>query len=454
MTRKNPITIREYESLTTQANPGEGFHCLGKKDFETVEAFIEANRRVSDDDADTSELLRITSKKGYGKVITAKNHVGLIQLRSGLQIEILPKISLTGKDEEFRGTKKVFLDMLRSLKEFQGKSFNFADLNTSRMYLYEVFVSKYLDEVGNLIRHGLRSDYITLEDNLNYYKGKLIVREHLKRNLIHQERFYVAYDEYHINRAENRLIKSTLLMLQKLNLSFANQKLIRQHLAHFEMVEESKNIDRDFEKVVVDRNTKDYGTLMNWSNVFLRNKSFTTFSGATNACALLFPMDRIFESHVAKELRKAVPEDWRVSTQDRGHYLFDWPNKRFALRPDIVITRLGNTNDNKPKKIILDTKWKVLVDDPGINYGISPSDMYQMYAYAKKYETPHIWLLYPKNEAMRNVKPLEIRYESRPKKDGVADVSVNLFFVDLEKPTNISDLVGLLKDTEGWEDSQ
>ena len=104
------------------------------------------------------------------------------------------------------------------------------------------------------------------------------------------------------------------------------------------------------------------------------------------------------------------------STQDKGYYLFDAP-RQFALRPDIVITRADGT------RIILDTKWKSLVNRPGMNYGISQPDMYQMYAYAKKYNTSEIWLLYPVNQEMRNHS--EISFESS---DGV---NVRLFFVDL-----------------------
>ena len=107
-------------------------------------------------------------------------------------------------------------------------------------------------------------------------------------------------------------------------------------------------------------------------------------------------MEKVFESYVAQQLKKALQDlNWEVSAQDKGYYLFDSP-RQFALRPDIVITR------DDGSQIILDTKWKSLVDKPRINYGISQADMYQMYAYSKKYGTPEIWLLYPVNEEMRN----------------------------------------------------
>ena len=58
-----------------------------------------------------------------------------------------------------------------------------------------------------------------------------------------------------------------------------------------------------------------------------------------------------------------------------------------------------------------------------MNYGISQADMYQMYAYAKKYHTSEIWLLYPLNNEMRGHD--EISFSSD---DGVG---VRLFFVDV-----------------------
>ena len=87
------------------------------------------------------------------------------------------------------------------------------------------------------------------------------------------------------------------------------------------------------------------------------------------------------------------------------------------MRPDIVITRNDGTT------VILDTKWKSLVDKPQINYGISQSDMYQMYAYSKKYGTSEVWLLYPINPEMRG--HTDIVFSSD---DGV---NVRVFFVDV-----------------------
>ena len=82
----------------------------------------------------------------------------------------------------------------------------------------------------------------------------------------------------------------------------------------------------------------------------------------------------------------------------------------------------------------LKTKWKSLADNPRINYGISQADMYQMYAYSKKYGTSEIWLLYPVNPEMRDHQ--DISFDSN---DGV---NVRLFFVDV---ANIEESLSELK---------
>ena len=110
---------------------------------------------------------------------------------------------------------------------------------------------------------------------------------------------------------------------------------------------------------------------------------------------------KVFESYVARNMKKVFNrENWEVSAQDKGHFLFNMLNgkkhRKFALRPDLVVTR-----DNG-SVVILDTKWKKLINDKEANYGISQSDMYQMYAYSKKYGTSEIWLLYPVNAAMKD----------------------------------------------------
>ena len=209
--------------------------------------------------------------------------------------------------------------------------------------------------------------------------------------------------------------------------SARNSKEIRQLLLSFEMVTPSVNYQKDFSKVVINRNTKDYETLMKWSKIFLQGLSFTTFSGNNTANALLFPMEKIYESYVAYHIKKIFrPNGWEVSAQDEKYYLFDI-NKKFAIKPDIVCSK-GN------RIIIMDTKWKRLNNIKAYHYGIDQTDLYQMYAYAKKYGSSEVWLLYPFNNVNVSQKELEFRSSD--------DFNVSVYFIDV---TNIEDNLTQLK---------
>lgn len=428
------LEVREFDKISCNIDYQSEYAYLPEAVFRELQEFIHFYE-VDEHSADALDFLKVGYRRKVGDIISVNNYVGVIQLKSGYQIQILPKIDFGNSAyNENKETKRIFLKMLRSMKDFPSKVFSDASLNWDRMPLYEIFINLYLQEVRALVKHGLKSSYIPQQDNLRYFKGKLLVSDQVRQNSAHRERFFLRYDEYMLDRPENRLIKSTLLKLNTSTSQAENQKEIRQLLPFFELVHSSANYEKDFSRVVIDRSTKDYDIIMQWSKVFLFNRSFTTFSGRTDARALLFQMEKVFESFVTQQLRRALSDlDWEFSSQDKGYHLFDTP-RRFALRPDIVIRKQDGS------RIILDAKWKSLVNKPRMNYGISQADMYQMYAYSKKYEqhdltkSPDVWLLYPINSDMRNHK--DISFSSR---DGV---NVHLFFVDV---ANISDSMSDLK---------
>ena len=86
---------------------------------------------------------------------------------------------------------------------------------------------------------------------------------------------------------------------------------------------------------------------------------------------------------------------YKLSAQDRSYHLFTLPSKKFLIKPDIVVKR--KVDD---AVFICDTKWKILSDTKA-NHGISQSDMYQMYAYQKKYSAKHITLIIWRNSFER-----------------------------------------------------
>ena len=403
------LTVREFDVIRKED--------LEEINFNLFENFIEEN---SGDDVEErlSDFLRISSQKGF-KVIKPQNYVGVINIDNKVQIEILPKIDISDENK----LRNLFLKMLFCLKEFKGKSFKNAQINDSKLPIYEVFIQMYLNEVQELLKRGLKSDYLAIEENLTFFKGKFLINQHLKNNIVRKDRFFMAYDEFHINRPENRLIKTTLLKLNKISSNGKNQLLAKRLLAEFEMVNQSTNIDKDFSLVKKDRNAQAYQSLMTWSQLFLKNKSFSTFKGTKNVNALLFSMEKIFEAYVAKKLKIHFSE-WNVETQKKDKYLFDNP-KTFRLKPDIYMSKDGSS-------IVLDTKWKKLYQDKSKNYGINQADMYQMYAYAYKYDVENIILIYPKHNEISFKNDYTTYVQKRNNEYNLKRIVITVFLYDLQ----------------------
>ena len=412
---KTIYRIKEYGSFIAEKEV-EGYVTLPRRTFDQLESFVLTN---SGRDTEAVELMGISARKGLGKVITAKKYVGLISMKDGTTIEILPKV-FSAVDEDPSGvrTKKLLMDMLKTLHDAPFKSMQNTGVDIEKMNIFEIFVRMFVDEVFFIVKRGLKCSYETIEENTPFFRGKLQVSQHIRQNHSHRERSYVQYDAFTANRPENRLIKATLQYLSRRSTSQKNRTDIRNLLNSFAEVDASLDWKSDFAKYIPDRNTKDYTTALMWSRVFLMGKSFTAFSGDEIAVALLFPMEELFESYIAALMKKRLSSaQFSVTAQDKRYHLFDKPGKRFLLKPDLVIRRKEDD-----KIFIMDTKWKVLSAEK-TNYGISQLDMYQMYAYQKKYGAENVTLLYPRTDRMPSEKLPEFESE-----DGV---KVKVRFVDL-----------------------
>ena len=401
--QQSQITITEFERIYQ--------HDIGKKDFGDIENFILKN---SDENA---PFLRIASGVG-GKFIQARNYVGVLQTKSGLTIEILPKIA--DKNDAER-SKAVFIKMLRMLKNFPFKSSNLASLKTQNLPLLEIFISMFLCELEALVKKGIKSDYVALEENLNFLKGKLNIKEQIKKNSIHKERFYVGYSEFLSDIKINRIIKTTLKFLYKKSNSSKNQQKIRELLFIFDEVSECEDYKNFFAKLVINRQVKHYEQTLLWCKIFILGNSFTPHKGDDLAFALLFDMNALFESYVGNFIKKK-----HIGTilQHSEKHLIEAP-KSFKLKPDIFLEG----------EFIADTKWKIIrqdINESEKKYKISQADLYQLYAYGKKYECGKLYLIYPKIDGVEQ-EPMKFRYEDK--------MWLEILYFDLEKDENNANLL-------------
>ncbi|WP_103628834.1 McrC family protein [Campylobacter concisus] len=395
--KQSQLTITEFERIYQ--------HDVGKKDFDDIENFILKN---SDENA---PFLRIASGVG-GKFIQARNYVGVLQTKSGLTIEILPKIA--DKTDAER-SKAVFIKMLKTLKNFPFKSSNLASLKIQNLPLLEIFIYMFLSELEALVKKGIKSDYVALEENLNFLKGKLNINEQIKRNSIHKERFYVGYSEFLSDIKINRIIKMTLKFLYKKSNSSKNQQKIRELLFIFDEVSEREDYKNFFAKLVINRQVKHYEQTLLWCKIFLLGNSFTPHKGDDLAFALLFDMNALFESYVGNFIKKSFP---CTILQHSEKYLVENPQS-FKLRPDIFLEG----------KFIADTKWKIISSKDDI----SQADLYQLYAYGKKHQCDgKLYLIYPKIDGIQQ-EPMKFEYEK--------NMQLEILYFDLEKDENNANLL-------------
>ncbi|RBQ32050.1 restriction endonuclease [Arcobacter sp. FW59] len=409
------MTIKEFDFLQYKYKEHEKYPYIQPDTFEALEKFVLENE-------DTAQYLKITTKKGFGKVLQAQNYVGVIQTKDGTTIEILPKIREVTETK----SKEILIKMLKTLKNSPFKNFNMANLKSSKMTLLEVFISMFLEELAKLVQKGIKSDYISKEENLKFLKGKFKISEQIKHNTIHKERFFVQYEEFVSDRIENRLIKTTLQYLYKRSKTNKNQQRIREFLFVFDEIGISHNIKTDFSKIKLNRQMKDYEQVLLWCKTFLLENSFSPYKGNDIAFALLFDMNLLFESYVFDYLKRNGNFE-NITAQDKSHHLayLHGEISKFQLKPDIVINN---------GEIIADTKWKLLSEDK-THQGISQADMYQLYAYGTKYKKcKYMYLIYPYDE--QSIQNSYQYFKNDEEKKLKEELHLNILFFDVssDKP--------------------
>ena len=356
-------------------------------------------------------LLTFFVQKGR-ETIRVHNYAGLLELSDGTQLEILPKI---GPSDVAR---PVLLSMLRHLRHSPFQTLTPAHTKATRLPLWDVFINLFLDTLELLVRQGLQPTYVSVEENGRFWKGKFQATRHQRENAQHAERLAVVYDRLTTDIPANRVLKTALSYVQNQPVSGTTQQRIRQLLWALDEVPVSASLPDDLiaiqqrTGVSASRLFHRYEPALRWAEALLGGRAFGVKPAQLHlqrfvSPSLLFPMQRVFEDYVAHGVRCYWPDADEVTVQESSAHLVDAHSGRpkFKLRPDILIRHSGQT-------LVLDTKWQRLngsesggTSNSG-NYGIEQADLYQLYAYGKKYAASDLFLIYPANDAFREPLPV------------------------------------------------
>ncbi len=348
------------------------------------------------DAQDKEELTAFSGVFGRNSsgTLTAREYVGLITTSRGTVIEILPKIDLGEQSDS--NERSLFLGMLRCWRGFGEKTWRDSDIRAlHRFPMLEVFVRQFLMKLHVLARGGLARRYISAEENLPYLRGRILFREQARDNPINQARFYVVHDELSVNRPANRLIHTAMTKLVPMVRNQENRHLLRQLMVAFDEVPQAANPRADWQRHQLDRSMPHYVPVMQWVGMFLFGQGLTTFSGPHPNLSLLFPMDQVFEDFVTHSFRRHQT-DYRVIAQGPQKPFAKIDGKGvFMMKPDISLSAWNRGGID----FILDAKWKRVdasSDDP--KHGIDQGDLYQLYAYGKRYGCEAVGLVYPESD--------------------------------------------------------
>ncbi|ELA9722128.1 McrC family protein [Vibrio parahaemolyticus] len=345
-----------------------------------------------------NKLFRLCKKSGC-EALQVRNHAGVIFTPDGTHIEVLPKIGRTSPSS--KAARKSLLVMLRALKGFSHIQTSSALIHEEKMPLLEVFIGQFVESVLNLVKKGLKSDYVQTVDNLNYQKGKLVAAGQLRKNLVTKNKFYCEYQDYLVDRPANRLIHSALNTVARFSRSAKHKKQLHELFFIFEEVPLSHDYKSDLSRLRLDRGMSHYHVPIAWAKLILNGFSPQTMKGSNQAISLLFPMERVFEDYVAKVLRQQVSAEFVVKSQVKRKSLVEHKQASwFKLQPDLLLEKEGRVVS------ILDTKWKLVdqaKDNGSDKYGLSQNDFYQMFAYGQHYfddraDEREMFLIYPAHD--------------------------------------------------------
>lgn len=396
------LTIYEFDVLAPVGGDfsgDQGVHLLPSGVFAWLDA-----QCLRAADAGDSAWLRWTQRRGR-RVLQVTSFVGVVRSPDGFQLEVLPKVGkvLGGAAKEAR---LLLIDMLCTLPDFRHVQTESAKLSAVKMPLLEVFLSEFLHAVSHIVKRGLRSDYRLRQDNVFALRGKLLVAQHLRQNLLRADRFFTEHDEFSVNRPENRLLHVALRRVLALARTPINQQLARELIFVFEQVPPATHVQKDFQQVRLGRGMGYYANALAWARLILEEQSPLTGADRHSAPSLLFPMEAVFEAYVAKHLGQQLNHQFSLKTQACSHHLVRHQAQNwFRLKPDLVVRQRGCD------WMVLDTKWKLLERNKANGrdkYGLSQSDFYQLQAYGLSYLNGEgdVVLIYPKTDAFSTPLPV------------------------------------------------
>ena len=259
---------------------------------------------------------------------------------------------------------------------------NYKDLAAENFHNTAELCAAILDKgIGIQLKHGLRRDYVSKSESLSTLQGKLNISESIKTQTMLKKQMICTYDEFSTNIQFNQIIKSTVLLLLKANITNSRKKSLRKLLLFFSDVNE---IDLHFVNwnQQYNRSNQNYQMLIGMCYLVYKGLLTTQNNGTTKLMDFFDGqrMCRLYEKFLLEYYRKEHPE-LTANASQIAWQLDDTENQMLPrMQTDIMLSKNNNI-------LIIDAKYYSHMTQQ--QYGIHTlhsNYLYQIFTYVKNKE--------------------------------------------------------------------
>ena len=278
-------------------------------------------------------------------------------------------------------------------------------------------------EIEALFAYGLRQDYVVVEDELPYVRGRIRFQHN---PLARPGLTACEFADFLPDIPENRVLLACLERLATQRLLPGIQGRVEQLLARLHRVELVRLSDQLFEELQITRLNSHYEPALRLCRLLWDQESLSDLAGDVQAPAYFFPMYQVFERAVTAFLRDHVPvvfsQKGLTYAPVEGH-----PKRSLSFAADIVI--------GAPPQAVADTKY-ARAEIPNQFGGLSFQNkhVYQVAFYALCLGCPGV-LIYPRDD-----RDIDVTFD-------IEGVEVTLLSVDLDRP-DLGSLAALVERVE------
>lgn len=231
------------------------------------------------------------------------------------------------------------------------------------------------------LKRGLGREYIKVSETIPSVRGKIDLSETIKSQSILKKQIECIYDDFSINSYMNRILKTTMSLLLKSDISKARKKELKKILIFFNEVEllDYNLINWNLQ---YSKNNQTYRMLMGICYLVIKGLIQTDSHGSTKLMNFIEEkyMNRLYERFILEYYRKEHPELNANPSQISWKLDDDMSSMLPIMQTDIMLTK-----DNKT--LIIDAKYYSKTTQAQYDvHKIHSGNLYQIFTYVKNKE--------------------------------------------------------------------